>query len=272
MTMIRSLKQLIIALIFFLISAGFGFLFYLVNRPAPTCFDNIQNQGEEGTDCGGLCQSCETADLKNIEVLWAETVYGRDNFYDSAAQIKNPNQNYGSGKINYNFKFYDSDNNLIGQQKGETYILPNQLKYLAASKIESPEPIKKTELLFEPIEWRKLNDYQPPQLAVSRKEYFSPQPGQGQSQVNGLVINETNFDFDEIDIDVFLFNSEHKLIVLNTTRVNTLLAGQERHFTVFWFEPLKEQVVSVEAEAETNLFNSANYMKRHGAPEKFREY
>ncbi len=28
--------------------------------PEPTCTDDIQNQGEEGTDCGGPCDACET--------------------------------------------------------------------------------------------------------------------------------------------------------------------------------------------------------------------
>lgn len=32
----------------------------------PTCFDNIQNQGETGIDCGGPCQACETC-FDNIQ-------------------------------------------------------------------------------------------------------------------------------------------------------------------------------------------------------------
>ncbi|OGZ33153.1 MAG: hypothetical protein A3I88_00590 [Candidatus Portnoybacteria bacterium RIFCSPLOWO2_12_FULL_39_9] len=271
--MTRLAKQIIIAIIFFLILAGFGFLVYWNILPNPSCFDNIQNQNEEGIDCGGPCQSCEAAALKNLEIIWVKSLYVKDNFYDLAARIKNPNQNYGSGRIVYYFKFYDLDDNLIGQEKGTAYILPNQLKYLIAPKIESRKTIKKIEILFEPIEWQKLKEYQAPQLAVSQKEYSLSESGQpAKSQVSGLVINKTAFDFDQIDIDVLLFNQAGEIIGLNTTRVNTLLAGQERSFIVAWFEPIKEPVVSIEAEPETNLFDSDNYMKRYGTLEKFKEY
>ena len=269
----RIYKQIIIALIFFLIAGGFGFLIYWVNQPAPACFDGIKNQDEEEIDCGGLCQSCEVRALKNLEILWAQGLYVKDGFYDLAAKIKNPNQNYGSGKISYSFNFYDKSNNLIGQKKGAAYILPQQTKYLIFPKVESPAPLKKVELLFEPIKWQKLKDYQPSELIISRKEYSLSSLNQpAKSQVSGLVTNKTNFDFDRIDIDVLLFNQDGKLIGLNITQANTLPAGQERQFVVSWVEPLKEPVALIEAEAETNLFDSLNYMKRYGAPEKFREY
>ncbi len=29
-------------------------------KPCPSCFDGIQNQGEEGVDCGGPCRPCTT--------------------------------------------------------------------------------------------------------------------------------------------------------------------------------------------------------------------
>ena len=70
--MTRLAKQIIIAIIFFLILAGFGFLVYWNILPNPSCFDNIQNQNEEGIDCGGPCQSCEAAALKNLEIIWGD--------------------------------------------------------------------------------------------------------------------------------------------------------------------------------------------------------
>ena len=32
----------------------------VVNADTPTCNDGVQNQNEEGVDCGGLCPTCET--------------------------------------------------------------------------------------------------------------------------------------------------------------------------------------------------------------------
>ena len=47
----------------------------------PTCFDGIQNQGEEGVDCGGPCNSCDSEDLNYLRKLG--TLRGM--WYDSAA-------------------------------------------------------------------------------------------------------------------------------------------------------------------------------------------
>ncbi|MGB9763310.1 MAG: peptidoglycan-binding domain-containing protein [Minisyncoccia bacterium] len=58
----RTRKQIVIALIFFsLVFSLTGFI-VITHQPKPTCFDNKQNQNEEGVDCGGPCIPC---DLKN---------------------------------------------------------------------------------------------------------------------------------------------------------------------------------------------------------------
>lgn len=40
-------------------TAAAGDIFYVVSEKPQTCFDGIQNQGEEGIDCGGPCKQCK---------------------------------------------------------------------------------------------------------------------------------------------------------------------------------------------------------------------
>lgn len=273
----RFSKQLIIALIFLFILSGFGFLVYYFSQPAPSCFDGIQNQGEEGIDCGGPCLlTCEEKNLEEIEILWVKTLPGQNDFYDLAAQIKNLNQNYGSGQIPYHFELYDSGNNLIAQYSGSTFILPNQTKYLVQIRIEASHSgqVSEVNLSFGEIEWQKLEDYRLPQLFIQQKEYHLLESEElGFSQAKGVLINKTNFDFDKIDIDILLFDSFHQLIALNTTEVKTLLAGQGRDFVATWFEKIEGQVSFVEMEAETNVFDPSNYLSpSKEEPERFQEY
>lgn len=270
----RIIKQLIIALIFILILSGFGFLIYWVIQPGPSCYDGIQNQEEEKVDCGGPCPACEMFTIEDIKVVWIKAVSNQENFYDLAAQIQNPNQNYGSGRVPYQFELYDSQGNLITQSKGITFILPNQTKYLLEVRIECLQPISRVKLLFGEIEWQKPEDYQAPQLAIQQKEYrLLPSEETGFSQARGVLINKTNFDFEKIDIDVLLFNPTNKLLALNKTEIRTLLAGQERDFIVSWFNQINGQVASVEMEAETNIFDPDNYLPIiDGEIEKFQEY
>lgn len=273
----RLSKQLIIALIFLFILSGFGFLVYYFIQPAPSCFDKIQNQGEEEIDCGGPCLPCELVNIKEIEILWAKALPGQNDFYDIAAQIKNPNQNYGSGQIPYYFELYDSQDNLVAQYSGSTFILPNQTKYLVQVRIKASQvsyQVSKVNLSFGEIEWQKLEDYQLPQLFIQEKEYHLLESQElGFSQAKGVLINKTNFDFDKISLDVLLFDSFHQLLALNSTEVRTLLAGQERDFVTTWFEEIEESVSSIEIEAETNIFDPSNYLSPgRGELERFQEY
>jgi hypothetical protein len=270
----RTTKQIIIALIFFLILSGFGFLVYSFTKPAPSCADGIRNQGEEDIDCGGPCDSCELVHIKEIDILWVKVVSGQDNFYDLAAKIKNPNQNYGSGQASYQFELYDSQDNLIAEYPGTTYILPNQTKYLLKVKAESNRPVKQVKFSFGQIEWEKPEDYQPPQLSIQQKEYrLLGDEEPGFAQLRAVLINKTNFDFDKIDIDILLFDSSSRLLAVNTNEIRTLLAGQERDFFSVWFNQIDGQVAFVEIEPETNIFDPDNYLSSsRGKPEKFQEY
>ncbi|MBU1292182.1 hypothetical protein KKH07_01715 [Patescibacteria group bacterium] len=270
----RTNKQIFIALIFLLILIGIGFLIYSSwIKPKPSCFDGIQNQEEEKIDCGGSCQPCELVNIKNIEVISVKVVSSQNNFYDLAAKIKNPNQNYGSGKVPYQFELYDSQDNLIVQYSGLTYILPNQTKYLLKIKTESNKPVKQVKISFNKIDWEKLETYQPPQLGVQEKEYrlLSDQES-GFAQVKAMLINKTNFDFDKIDIDILLFDSYNRLLAINTNELRTFLAGQERDFLSTWFNQISGQVNLIEIEAETNIFDSDNYLSGTREKERFQEY
>ena len=270
----RLSKQLVIALIFLFILSSFGFLIYYFTRPAPSCFDGIQNQSEKGIDCDGPCLPCEFKELEEVEVLWTEALPTQENFYDLIAQFKNPNQNYGSGYIPYQFKLYDAQNNQVGQFSGITFILPNQTKYLVQMKVASTGLVSKAELSFDKFEWQKLEDYQPPQLVIQQKEYrLLPGEEVGFSQARAILINKSNFDFDKIDIDILLFDSSRRLLALNATEVRTLLSGQERDFLTTWFREISGLVTFVEMEAETNIFDPDNYLSADRPEiERFQEY
>jgi hypothetical protein len=268
----RIFKQIIIGLIFISLLGGLVFLGYYLLKPSPSCDDKVRNQGEEGVDCGGPCPSCELAETKEIEVLLIEAVPGGPGFYDVVAQIKNPNQNYGSGKLPYQFNLFDEQNNLIGKFAGTSFILPNQTKYLIQLKLETTALLNKVKLSFGNIEWQKLDGLQPPQLAIQQKEYFVLNEEAIYSRAKAVLANKTNFDFNKIDIDVLLLDASRKIIGLNTTEIRSLLAGQERDFAAVWFSPVAGEAAFMEIEAETNVFDPENYLKKSGDSERFQEY
>ncbi len=270
----RIIKQLIIALMFLVILTCIVFLVYYFKKPEPSCFDGIKNQEEKEIDCGGPCISCELVNIEPLRVLWAKAISNKAGFYDLAAEIKNPNQNYGSGNIDYKFELYDYNDNLVSEYSETTFILPNQSKYLIKTKIKNDNSIYRVNINFIDVQWEKPLDYHPFEFAVQQKEYyFLDDESLGVSQAKAVLVNKTNFDFEKIDIDVLLFDSLNNLIAVNNTEIRTLPVNQERDFVVTWFDKIDGQVSFVEIEPETNIFDPDNYIPRGiNGIEEFQEY
>jgi len=265
----RYRKQILIFVIFLLLVALIVSGVKWLTRPRPSCFDGIQNQGEEDIDCGGPCQPCEKLYLKEIKILETKAVHLYDNVYGLAAKIKNVNVNYGTGNLKYIFKYFDKKGNLLGQKEGLTYILPNQIKYLVESKVISVQPIAKVVLDLEIKDWQKPKIYQYPHLVIYRQEFRNLETGN--SQASGVVVNKTDFNFDKVEIKVLLFDYQNNLIALGTTEVRTLLSRQEREFLVKWPYLIKSPVGSMVMEAETNFFDFHNFITPSGEVMPFME-
>jgi len=274
----RKRKQIIIVIILasLFILALVGVYFKWI-RQAPTCFDGKQNQKEEGIDCGGTCAlSCERLTIKALNVEWTNVMEIKDDRYDLAAKIVNPNPNYGLSLVKYNFKVFDEANSLITQQSGRTFIMPGQSKYLIESNLTLLAAPAKVELVIEPAskeEWEKLSsDYREPEIYIHDKQVQMLDSDKGAAQASGIIKNNSDFDFDKILVSVILFDEDKKIIGVNKTEARTVLAGEDRYFSVLWFSSLRGQVKSVEMQVDTNLFSNDNFMRRFGAAEKFQEY
>lgn len=273
----RPRKQLIIISIPIIILGLIGFgIYWRYWRPVPTCFDNIQNQQEESVDCGGPCISCERLTIKDIQVSWIKYLSLGNNYYDVVAKITNPNPNFGLSQINYIFKIYDSSGELLKEQKGTSFILPDQEKYLVEAGLTLSGTVSRVDLTIEktaPEFWQKINaDYRPPNIYVSNKEFKALENQLGVSQASGLIKNDSAFDFDKIIVSIILFDDANQIIGVNRTEAWTVLAGEERYFSALWFTPLNSQVASMDMRAETNLLSNENFISKYGVPEKFQEY
>src|SRR3989344_800500 len=217
----RKKKQLIYGSIYILIIAGIisGIYFY---KTRPTCFDAVQNGGEQGIDCGGKCaQVCRiTVPLQtSVKVL------------------------------------------KIGE--GDFYILPGQTKYLI---LRSNSEVTETQLNIKNAEWEKLNLFNSQDVKfIVKNTLFKG------SELEAIVFNDSDFDFDTVDVAVMLYDEQGNVVGVNSTVVNTLLSRTERYFKVIWPQPITG-VSRTEVEVSTNLFKNSNFIKRYGTQEKFQEY
>jgi len=258
----RLKKQIIIASLFFYIIAAIGTSIYFFYKAPPTY------------------PVVPLVKLGKIESLWAEVIPNGE-FYDFAARIKNPNKHHGTKKLNYTIKLLDERGNLLGEKKDTTYILPDETKYIIATFLKSEIKPVQAELEFpesSEIKWQRLRTFEEPRILIRNIHYRELGDEPGFSEASGVVVNKSYYDFDKVGINIVLYDSEKKVLAAGKTQVRTLLAHSEkladveRYFEVTWYNPFPSQVETTDIEAETNIFDLENFMRKYGVEEKYQLY
>ncbi len=274
--MSRGLKQLIFGLIFVVVFGAVGFWVYKSFQPTLTCFDKIQNQGEEGVDCGKVCGNTCLESLLPIKVLDSRLFKIRDingkMDYDALFRVSNPNTQFGSGNTEYELKVLDSQGNTLVSKNDSFYILPGQTKYIYEPLLKTSGPASSVELKITKVDWQKLQGIfsQQVKLVVRSKDYFlNNKPGVF-SRVTGDVFNSSDFDLDKVDVVVVIFKNNTPIGV-NRTDTRTLATQSDRFFEVDWVSPISETPDRIDVEATTNIFENSNFLRKYGIPEKFQQ-
>ena len=119
-----SAKRKIIIFLIVIVAIGVvvGLPTFFAFYHAPTCFDNVQNQGEEGVDCGGPCTKLCQAGFNPPVELWATSSQVVSGVYNLLAYAANPNIGVGASLVSYDFRLYDALGILLGERKGETAV------------------------------------------------------------------------------------------------------------------------------------------------------
>ena len=268
-------KRLIIISVYAIIFLLLVYGVYSWTRPEQTCFDGIQNQNEQGVDCGGICgKKCEIVAEHELIVEGAGFVEsGLAEKYDLFAVIDNPNQTLGSENFNYKFIVRDSQGLVIALKEGSGFILPGETKYIIENNIAMQGLPDKVELKISNTRWDEANEnYEKPQLRVVNKQYDEITNGVGFGEATGLLKNESSMDFNTISVKIILKDDQGKIIALNSTEMNTVLAGENRDFRVFWPNRFTGNVSNMEVQAETNVFSSEAFVKKYFKEQKFQGY
>lgn len=263
--MSRFAKQLVFGFIYLILILLIGYGIYYFRQSTPSCVDGIQNQNEEGVDCGLVCgNSCKKIlpiDVSSVQVFKV----GRDD-YDILAKVYNPNSDLGSSKVVFDLILVDKDSAELSRRNFEFYILPGQIKHIILTSVKSTAEVQGAKIVIKDISWEKLSLFDPQMVSfIVRDKQFK------QTEFGAIVRNESDFDFDTVDIGVILYDQNDNVIGLNKSNMNTLVSRTDRYFKVLWPIPIMG-VFKVDVEPGTNLLNNLNFIRRYGTQEKFQEY
>lgn len=271
----RILKQLIFGLGYLVIWGFVAFGVYAFMQVDPTCNDNIQNQGEEGVDCGFVCGNTCLESLEPLEVqnsyLFKISESDKDNDYDVLFKVYNPNARFGASQLEYEVDLFDVKNILFLRKRGFSYILSGQAKYIFEPAIlTTNQQARRAELKIVSVNWERLRGGlgDDVKFTLNSKEYVQNQKPGVFSHVNGTVFNASDFDFDRVDLVVILYKGDLP-VRANRTNINTFLSRTERYFEVDWINSFEAIPDRVDVEANTNAFESYNFIRKYGTQERF---
>lgn len=233
----------------------------MIFRSPETCFDQKQNQGEEGVDCGGPCSACQEASLAP-RVLWAKSFSVEENSYDLAAEIENKNVNYGAEILPYTFKIFDSRNNVIKEKSGKSYIMPREKKYIIETVSLGGIPAKVILEFAKEIDWQKFKSVEELKLPIFQQNFDTKGKNGYTALAQGTVYNQTRFDLDTIDINIVVYDKKGNPVGANRTQKNTVKSGEGRSFEVGWPKSLSGTgELKAEMRAYTNIFSDENFIR-----------
>lgn len=268
----RLTKQLIIGGIFLAIALLVVWRVYRVFVPAPTCTDGIRNGQEEGVDCGVICGKLCQAPVRALQNLPVQFIRYGNGSYDALAHLENPNTTYGAPRVDYTLTVADSSGKELLVRRGRTYVNPVQPRYLVFPLTGLTGVPASAQLQFAPtdVQWAALNvdAAGSVQFAVRGDRL---EPASSSFRYQATVLNNSHFDFDQVDVTVLLYDDAGQLAGAGTTILKTLKAGEERGITVDWPFAIPA-AVRAQAVVGTNIFENSNYLRTYGSPEQFQRY
>jgi len=230
-------KQLLYLFIVIIVVAGI--LFFIWTRlTAPTCFDNIQNQGEGGIDCAGPCAKQCLGEIKELNVVWSRILAVNDNQYDIVALVENPNLYLAAPSLKYKFNIYDKNNALITSKEGETFISPANTFPIFETGINfgSRTPSSVSLEFQKDIVWERL-ELEGPQLIVVQKKFSNlPSP-----RLNILVENKSFLAMQNFLVSAILYDKDKNAIGASVTEMAGLNSSKTKEAVFTWQKPFTQE-------------------------------
>ncbi len=209
----------------------------------PSCSDKIQNQGENGPDCGGPCSVVCAAQVTQPIISWSRSFESGKGAYNAVAYIENPNPNLGVREAVYRFKLYDQNDVFILERVGKTYIRPNEQFAIFEPRIPVGERIPKR-TFFEFLsfsDWIKIEG-QKPDISVK-----APIPETGPTpSVSVSLTNKDNLSVQDIRVVAVVYDKDNNAMAASASAVDSIPAESSSEVVFTWPVPFPSSPKRVE--------------------------
>lgn len=207
--------------------------------PAPSCFDNKQNQGEQGIDCGSPCSKICAAATQPLRVLWTRSFFVAPGVASGAAFVLNPNPALGASGVSYRLRLYDDQNIMIAERRGSANIPPNAQLPIFEGGISVGNRVPSRaflEFTSEP-EWQPWKSS--PSFSIRNQSFDE----------NALVLEADIANPDvatvrNVEAVGVLYDAEDNAVGASKTIIDRIAGGGEAHVVFTWLRPFDISPVS----------------------------
>lgn len=230
-----------------LVSVG---AYYAYWYQAPTCFDGAQNADERGTDCGGACVRVCSFDIKEPQILWAESFKIVDGQYNVVAYIENRNERVGTTELAYVVRLYDADG-LIIERRGDTVLPPDgsypifEGRLLTGARVPSKATVE-----FEGDTFWRPADMGGDQFSLEKREL----EGVGSKpRLSAQLRNTALEEASDVEIIATIFDAKGKPLTASRTVVDHFKGRATENVVFTWPEPIAKTLRSCEVPTDVVL-------------------
>ncbi|PIR88292.1 MAG: hypothetical protein COU09_03060 [Candidatus Harrisonbacteria bacterium CG10_big_fil_rev_8_21_14_0_10_44_23] len=232
----RIIKQIIYGIFYLLLLVGILFAVYLyLIQPEPTCFDRSQNQGEEGVDCGGPCESCAIRELDPIRVLPGVLLSVPGGGSSFIVQFRNSNATHAAKEFLYTINFYGSQDELISTIEEQSFIYAGEVKFITHPNLKiNPDRIKRSEVLISNIDWVLRDEFPKPgiQARQTKLEVSTAKSDRDEVIITGVLSNNNSFILQQASIHARVSDRIGGLVAASKTLLEDIPAFSEKEFSI----------------------------------------
>lgn len=240
-----------------------GWIYYAYFYQSPTCFDNKQNHGETGVDCGGNCVRICAFSVNPPEVKWSRAFRVTNGIYNAVAYVENTNREAASGEVKYKFSLFDAAG-LITEVSGSTILPPDGLYPIfegrVATGVRAPN---RTFIEIEPVEVWQPSTLGREQFTVVERSLadadFRP-------RLDAKIRNNGLEEVREVEVVATIFDQAGTALASSRTFVDNFAPRSDTPVVFTWPEPIAKTLRSCEVPTDVAVaIDTSGSMNNDGA-------
>lgn len=244
----RTRKRIILAIIILILTVVLGVPMYFLFYRAPTCFDGVQNSGEDGVDCGGSCQLLCTADSLPLITRGDPRVIGVvPGVYEVVALVENPNPSGEVIRARYTFKLYSSSSAVpVKTIEGEIFVPSGETFAVFEGPFEIGSELVPTRAIFEwqadTLVWNK-DDSEEPEIIVDSQN-LSREDSTPRLEVTMRNLSLENVS--NLELVALVYDEDGNIFAASKTFIDSVLPGGSNLAIFSWPRPFAREISRID--------------------------